>query len=443
MILLTIENVALVFISVFLMAVAGKTLFEQSILLDKTMLVLLTLCAGMELVFGCLIPSDAFHGMGLLRYLMFVPMFLIFIRGDRNGFFQRLRAFFDAVMVFYLPSGFFCFAITALIFPDQLNRDGQVETDRVLWMILAWMILFTIYLTVELLRKKIYLQFKSGTRLILFIYGILIIVIGAYFQSSAGVPEVRGLAGNIKWYLAISLLVLYIAIPLLLVKTKLSSIYDTQRRVQQELMEAELKHFEQYKETEEETRRFRHDIVNNLRIIQMLQNEEKHKEAMSYVDELLGNVSALSPKVVSGCDLLDCIVGSKMDEMEKQGIQFTMDGVLDHGLQISPVDICTIFANALDNAIEACSKKDDDRRIHMRLKRTRSFYCITIENTMESGNKIRENLGRKRFTTKADEMHHGFGLEGMRKAVKKNQGQMTTEVLNDNFLLTVMLPVPN
>ncbi|MCR5459653.1 MAG: hypothetical protein K6F51_07130 [Acetatifactor sp.] len=96
--------------------------------------------------------------------------------------------------------------------------------------------------------KKIYLQFKSGTRLILFIYGILIIVIGAYFQSSAGVPEVRGLAGNIKWYLAISLLVLYLAIPLLLVKTKLSSIYDTQRRVQQELMEADFAGLKRYRD---------------------------------------------------------------------------------------------------------------------------------------------------------------------------------------------------
>ena len=81
-----------------------------------------------------------------------------------------------------------------------------------------------------------------------------------------------------------------------------------------------------------------------------------YDKAKEYLNTLLGDVRAMSPKYNTGDEMLDCIVGMKSAKMEEQGIDFTLEGVIDGGLGMKPMDICSIFANAFDNAIEACEK---------------------------------------------------------------------------------------
>lgn len=235
--------------------------------------------------------------------------------------------------------------------------------------------------------------------------------------------------------------IMYVVMPLFMIKNRLSTYYEVGQKHQQEMLSLELQHFEQYKEAQEETRRFRHDMINHLMAVQMLQKGEKYKDAGKYVDELLGHISGLSPKVVTGSDLLDCIVSSKLDVMDQNKISFEIDGVLDRGLTMSPVDICAIFANAMDNAIEALLKVEGERKFRLHLKRTNTYYMITMQNGIAKEQETSFLFKKNRFTTKKDKELHGYGLQNIRKAVEKYNGEITMEREEDSFTLIILLPI--
>ena len=201
----------------------------------------------------------------------------------------------------------------------------------------------------------------------------------------------------------------------------------------------ELKHFEEYKQNQEETNRFRHDIKNHLLCLDTILKENKYEDAKNYLSDLVDEVKELSPRVVSGNELLDCILQIKWDTMIEKGITFSLDGVLDQGLYWQPMDICAVFSNALDNAIEACEKIQQPKEISMNIRFTRSYYYITIENTIVNDTEL-TGIHHKHFTTKKDAYRHGYGLENIRHIIESYDGTMKIETKNTKFVLELVVP---
>ena len=241
--------------------------------------------------------------------------------------------------------------------------------------------------------------------------------------------------------MAIAVLFLGIVFPVFILKNRLGEYYKELNIYHEEILQTELAHFQQYKEAQDETRRFRHDIQNNLLCLNALMEENKLREADDYLKSLIHEVQALSPKVVTGDEMLDCIFAAKGNRMQQAGIQFQIDGVLDHGLQWKPIDICSVFANALDNAIEACIliAKGRERKITISLKHTEQYYFIEICNTVEE-NFDCENLLDSGYTSKKNKEIHGYGLQNMKKTVESYGGMLKVDCKNFVFTLSFIIP---
>jgi sensor histidine kinase regulating citrate/malate metabolism len=154
----------------------------------------------------------------------------------------------------------------------------------------------------------------------------------------------------------------------------------------------------------------------------------------------------MSPKYVTGDEMLDCIVGMKAGSMDEKGIEFNLDGMIDGGLDMKPVDVCTIFANALDNAIEACDKIAEKSRrwIKLNVKKTDRFLSIKLSNSMVEDNSgiTADRLfdGGVQKTSKKDKSLHGFGTLNMKKAIEKYAGMLKAEQGENEFVLSIMIP---
>ena len=120
--------------------------------------------------------------------------------------------------------------------------------------------------------------------------------------------------------------------------------------------------------------------------------DKNYDEAGKHLETLLGEVKGMSPKYVTGDEMLDCIVGMKAAKMEEEGIEFSIDGVADGGFGMKPVDVCSIFANAMDNAIEACEKlpSESEKWIKLVMKRTDKFFSVKLKNTMWDEEEVHE-----------------------------------------------------
>jgi sensor histidine kinase regulating citrate/malate metabolism len=241
---------------------------------------------------------------------------------------------------------------------------------------------------------------------------------------------------------AIGIILLGLAAPVFVIAFATDRSLREKNKAQESYIAAELEYIEQYKRKQTETRAFRHDINNNLAITQMLLEEGHIDKAKEHVNDMLGNISSLSPKFVTGDETLDIIISMKADKMDEKNIKFTLDGVAESGLNMKPMDMCSIFANALDNAIEAASACKDPF-VSFSIKRTDKFNIIKITNSATGKIDAEKLLNSSGYTSKKDKDHHGFGLMNIRRAVEDNDGIIKAKSENNEFTLSIMMPRSN
>ncbi len=109
----------------------------------------------------------------------------------------------------------------------------------------------------------------------------------------------------------------------------------------------------------------------------------------------------------------------------------------ESGSFLEPLDISTIFGNALDNAIEASEKLPEDKRlITVKAECIRNMLLIMIENNVLPGTAATEG------TTKTDRFIHGFGLPNIKNAAGKYGGQCSIKSEDGKFTLKIIVPIP-
>ena len=183
-------------------------------------------------------------------------------------------------------------------------------------------------------------------------------------------------------------------------------------------MEMELRYFSIYKDSQTELRKYRHDMKNHLLCLHTLCEEENYPEIKKFVQNLTDGWKDLNPFYHIGNDIADAIVNGKYYIAKEYGIAFDVSGSFHSGLALSPLEICTIFSNALDNAIEGNLRIEDrsKRYINVEIKQTDNFFVISFENPLSTPVEVRSNSLIASTKTTGD---HGFGLLNIKNTAEK------------------------
>lgn len=180
-----------------------------------------------------------------------------------------------------------------------------------------------------------------------------------------------------------------------------------------------------------------HDLKHQLEI---LRNETDIQKKNDYLDEIANGIRQYEAQYKTKNSVLDTILTGKGMFCAQHGITLTCvaDGSLLDG--ISVMDTCTIFGNALDNAIECelLIEQEEKRLIHLSVSKMNDFALIRIENYLEDNLKFVNGLP---VTTKGSNKDHGFGLKSIRYLAQKYGGTMVVAIEENWFVLKVMLPV--
>jgi sensor histidine kinase regulating citrate/malate metabolism len=145
--------------------------------------------------------------------------------------------------------------------------------------------------------------------------------------------------------------------------------------------------------------------------------------------------------VKTGNETLDTILTERSLYCEKHGIRLSciVDGSKLRFL--SDGDICALFGNALENAIEAVSKleRPEDRNISFQVRENRGMLVITVDNYYAGTLRFDGPLPQ---TTKENGGYHGYGLKSIRMVAEKYGGEVTITADDGMFHLSVLLPIP-
>lgn len=186
---------------------------------------------------------------------------------------------------------------------------------------------------------------------------------------------------------------------------------------------------------EERVRSAYHDMKNHLLLLQA--QAGNGQEVQKSIQELKDQIQEYENYHHTGNEFLDIIIRDKAKAAQERTIDFSAVISFEAGSFIEPLDISTIFGNALDNAIEASEKLPEDMRlVTVRANRVRNILIIIVENNTASTSI--ETAG----TTKKDTFAHGFGLSNLKNAVEKYDGQCSTKLENGTFTLKIAIPIP-
>lgn len=149
-------------------------------------------------------------------------------------------------------------------------------------------------------------------------------------------------------------------------------------------------------------------------------------------------ISIYDTAVQTGSETLDTLLTERSLYCKRHGITLCCIADGDQLDFLTPGDVCSLFGNALDNAIEAVSQLEDEeqRIISLTVRRHRGLLSIAVDNYCPTPPKFDGDLP---ITTKVDDRFHGYGLKSIRQVAEKYGGEMTVAV-DEIFHLAVLLP---
>ncbi len=191
-----------------------------------------------------------------------------------------------------------------------------------------------------------------------------------------------------------------------------------------------------YKENTELIQQKLHDLKHQVYIIK---SEENVVTRNTQIDNIIEEISNMSANIDTGNLVLDTILTSKNIYCIEQKIIFSCiaDGKLLNFMEVS--DICSIFGNAFDNAIEYVLKEDrlEKRLINLRVMEKQQFIIIRFDNYCEQQQSFVDGLPE---TTKQDKNNHGYGLKSIKYTAEKYGGTMTVNLADNWFSVKILLP---
>lgn len=222
-------------------------------------------------------------------------------------------------------------------------------------------------------------------------------------------------------------------------------VNNTNKRMKRYLeMEKTLKdtqknYYEAMMAKEEDTRRFRHDVLNHLIALGELTKQGEMKPVADYVEEIQGDIVKIQQKCYSiGNTIIDAFLNYYVQMLEED-VEVSVTGCLTQEIAISDVELCTIFSNLIKNSVEELKKNGEGKKyLKIKVSSGQQAFKIEISNSISREGEIQGELPE---TTKKDKKNHGIGLRNVTETVEKNEGIFEWKAADACFQTVVTLPL--
>lgn len=368
------------------------------------------LFAGMGfLIYCCFLRLSPFKM--LFTYLLIVD-YLLIIRGI---------AAFLAVQVFSIPiqgwvSSCICILLYGVTLPLLLRFFRQVadlvyRTDaprlwRIIWLVPAFVTVLALLFTDSYLESSVDSAFFLFCRI-----GLLVCVFAIYYvllQSLEGLEQQAALGQQLIFE---------------------SRLMETQIAEQK-------KHSQLMVEHMAELRRQRHDLRHQLTAIRGLAGDT-NPQLSKYIDNLLDTIPA-APQMYCENQAVNAIVSHYAALCREQGVETDIRlSVPTQTQQITDAELCVIFGNLLENALEACERMGEGRKfLHLGSRVHMGLLTIVMDNSFDG--QVRQENGKFRSSKRDD---FGVGLTSIQAVARKRGGDARFEAENNVFHSSVYVQI--
>ena len=192
---------------------------------------------------------------------------------------------------------------------------------------------------------------------------------------------------------------------------------------------------EQYRQSE----RLRHDMKNHIIALSALSRNKEWEKLDDYLNNMEGTALDTAGDL-TGNKAVDAILYQKQRQAEWENIKWECDVRMPKECCINEFDLCVLFGNILDNALEACGRMrgDECRFINIQAKTVKKCFLIEVKNSMDKAEKFTEGC-----TNKGDSQKHGIGLMNVSDVVDSYNGAVHKEFGKGIFVISILMPFPD
>lgn len=177
-----------------------------------------------------------------------------------------------------------------------------------------------------------------------------------------------------------------------------------------------------------------HDIKHHLRALERLLQNGDRREALAYIESVQEPLQCKMIPLHTGVDIVDAVIYEAKEKAEQRNILLVVETpILPSGLKLEDRELCVLFANLLNNALEAAKEQ-----IRLNIAITAGFLVIEMQNDYKKKPVVKNN----HFVSEReqDSLAHGWGMKIIEQIVEKYQGELSIRVdmqVNIKILLDV------
>lgn len=213
-----------------------------------------------------------------------------------------------------------------------------------------------------------------------------------------------------------------------------NAILEKQTQLAEQQCNMTVKYYEALQKQYDETQRLIHDFKKHICVIENLETNQKEIKK-KYIDEMKESINEVHYQFQCEDEILCTIIWEKMQVCRQENI------TLELNLQDIKFDfmrkseVTSLFANLLDNAIEACRGCNSSKKeIRLRIHSFNHYIVIGMQNTIDTIPRCRNgNL----LSTKPG--HLGLGMEIISNIANKYYGNIDFDYSQDYFETKIIL----
>lgn len=222
----------------------------------------------------------------------------------------------------------------------------------------------------------------------------------------------------------LSLLCMTICVVLLFGLNKIFG-YD----LSEDILKKEIEHYKSMSEQFRNQVNVRHDMKNHLISLSALADRNEWEKLSDYLSKICAEGLIENNEIDTGNSVIKALVNTKRQTAVDRGIKFSCDINIKQPLADDEFDLCVIFGNILDNAIEAAEYAKDDQYVNVRTEAVKNYLVINVKNSAVN------------LPDRFDVQNYGTGLMNVRKTVEKGKGIMEIRTNNCYFEISILIPL--
>jgi len=296
---------------------------------------------------------------------------------------------------------------------------------RAIYLIIGGFLWFIIHkmMTTFVRKKKMLIMGKE------YLVGLTVVVIAGSAFMTIRMLENFEVYFNVACYAFLIQLLIIIFGMYIVINFKDREMHLEVLKAQNEMLE---RNYRQANEFYTENAKLYHDMHHHFDAVYHMLQQGEHEQAKKYLSKMCSSNNRTQITFWSGINVLDAVLCDMNLRAKKKGIIFTVETVvLPCDLRIDSRDICSLFANLLENAIEASAKE-----VELKINKINHTLYVAISNDY-----IIEPIkdGKNFVTQKKDKNMHGWGTQIINQIIEKYEGNIEYETKEGYFNVYAML----